>query len=284
MSLQTKKDNLTSKLNYSKRPLIGRLLTGIRRRRGLLGVHGENTSCPSRQSFFSSIPPHMHPRVVLLTTIPQAPLHLPANDSPSVVSTLPLLTHRCPVGVTQAGGTMPAFVGLPCSAHRLRNGAMAVGGRRPVIATAPRGGFVAAPLRAGAAALRPAAAAAATRRLPAAMAAAGAPQPAPPAVRAWLVSLGPIVTAAYWPLVSDFFRPAHPQHVIEMHTVWPILREIADAAGYSARPAAERDFGSFIRSFGSSAALLRCMLRGNPGRVLLVTHPAADLPFVAGGE
>jgi len=76
---------------------------------------------------------------------------------------------------------MPAFIGLPCSAHRLRNGAMAVGGRRPVIATAPRGGFVAAPLRAGAAALRPAAAAAATRRLPAVMAAAGAPQPAPPA-------------------------------------------------------------------------------------------------------
>jgi len=55
-------------------------------------------------------------------------------------------------------------------------------------------------------------------------------------------------------------------------------------AGYDARPGAERDFGSVIRSIGSSAALLRCMLRCNPGRVLLVPHPAAELPFVAGGE
>jgi len=56
------------------------------------------------------------------------------------------------------------------------------------------------------------------------------------------------------------------------------------AAGYDARPAAERDFGSFIRSVGGSAAWLRCVMRCNPGRVLLVLHPAAELPFVAGGE
>jgi len=56
------------------------------------------------------------------------------------------------------------------------------------------------------------------------------------------------------------------------------------AAGYDARPAADRNFGSFIRSVGSSAAWLRCMLRCNAGRVLFVPHPAAELPFVAGGE
>jgi len=62
------------------------------------------------------------------------------------------------------------------------------------------------------------------------------------------------------------------------------FREFAVAAGYDARPAAERDFGSFIHSVGSSAAWLRCMLRCSPGWVLLVPHPAAELPFVAGGE
>jgi len=56
------------------------------------------------------------------------------------------------------------------------------------------------------------------------------------------------------------------------------------AAGYDARPAAERDFGSFIRSVGSSAAWLPCMLRCNPVRALMVPHPEAELPFVAGGE
>jgi len=66
--------------------------------------------------------------------------------------------------------------------------------------------------------------------------------------------------------------------------VWPAFRKFAVAAGYDARPAAECDLGSFIRSVGSSAAWLRCMLRCNPGRVLLVPHPAAEIPFVAGGE
>jgi len=92
------------------------------------------------------------------------------------------------------------------------------------------------------------------------------------------------VAADDWPLVSDVFRSAHSQDVNGAQAVWRAFREIAVAAGYDAWPAAERDFGSFIRSVGSSAARLRCMLRFNPGRVLLVPHPAAELPFVAGGE
>jgi len=87
-----------------------------------------------------------------------------------------------------------------------------------------------------------------------------------------------------WPLVSDVFRAFHPQDVNGAQAVWRSFRAFAVAAGYDARPAAERDFGSFIRSVDSSAAWLRCMLRCNPGRVLLVPHPAAELPFVTGGE
>jgi len=109
-------------------------------------------------------------------------------------------------------------------------------------------------------------------------------RPAPPAVRSWLAPLGPAVAADDWPLVSDVFRSAHSQDVNGAQAVWRAFREFAVAAGYDARPAAERDFGSLIRSFGSSAAWLRCMLRCNPGRVLLVPNPAAELPFVAGGE
>jgi len=47
---------------------------------------------------------------------------------------------------------------------------------------------------------------------------------------------------------------------------------------------AERDFASFVHSVGDSAAWLCCMLRCNPRRVLLVPHPAAELPCVAGEE
>lgn len=72
--------------------------------------------------------------------------------------------------------------------------------------------------------------------------------------------------------------------MIEMHTVWPILREIADAAGYSARPAAERAFVSFMLSTGGSAWWLSCMMRCSPGRVLLGAHSAAEVPFIAGDE
>jgi len=92
------------------------------------------------------------------------------------------------------------------------------------------------------------------------------------------------VAADDWPLVSDVFRSIHPQDVNGAQAVRRSFREFAVAAGYDARPAAERAFGSFIPSIGSSAAWLRCMLRCNPGRVLLVPHPAAELPFVAGGE
>jgi len=66
--------------------------------------------------------------------------------------------------------------------------------------------------------------------------------------------------------------------------VWRAFRELAVAAGYDARPAAERDFGSFIPSVGGRAGWLRCMFRCNPGQVLLVPHPAAELPFVADGK
>jgi len=92
------------------------------------------------------------------------------------------------------------------------------------------------------------------------------------------------VAADYWPLISDVFRSAHPQDSNGAQAVWRAFREFAVAAGYDARPAAERDSGSFIRSVRSSAAWLRCTLRCNPGRVLLVPHSAAELPFVAGGE
>jgi len=109
-------------------------------------------------------------------------------------------------------------------------------------------------------------------------------QPAAPAVRLWLAPLGPAVAAEDWPLVNDVFRSVHPQDVNGVQAVWRSYREFAVGAGYDARPAAERAFGSFIRSVYSSAAWLRCMLRCNPGRVLLVPHPAAELPFVAGGE
>ena len=54
--------------------------------------------------------------------------------------------------------------------------------------------------------------------------------------------------------------------------------------GYDDQPSAERDFGFFIRPVGSSAAWLRCLLRCNPGWVLLVPHAAAELQFIAGGE
>ena len=109
-------------------------------------------------------------------------------------------------------------------------------------------------------------------------------RPAPNAVQAWLASLGPAVAADDWLLVSDVCRSAHSQHANGTHAVWRAFREFAAAAGYDARPTAEHEFGSFIRSVGSSAALLRCMLRCNPGRLLLVLHPAAELPFVDGGE
>jgi len=92
------------------------------------------------------------------------------------------------------------------------------------------------------------------------------------------------VAADDWPLVSEVFRSAHPQDANGAHAVWRALREFAEAAGHDARPAAERDFRSFISSVGSSTTWLRCMLRCNPGRVLLVPHPAAELPFAGGGE
>ena len=107
-------------------------------------------------------------------------------------------------------------------------------------------------------------------------------RPAPPAVRSWLAPLGPAVAADNWPLFSDVFRCADPQDSNGAQAVWRAFREFAVAAGSDARPAAERDFGSFIRSVGSSAACMRFMLRCNPGRVLLVLHPVAELPFVAG--
>jgi len=111
------------------------------------------------------------------------------------------------------------------------------------------------------------------------------PRPAPPAVRAWLAPLGPVAAAANWPLVSDVsFRSAHHQDANGTHGVWLAFREFAAAAGYDARPATERDLRSFIRSVGGSAGWLRCMLLCNPVRVLLVPHPVAELPFVAGCE
>jgi len=93
-------------------------------------------------------------------------------------------------------------------------------------------------------------------------------RPASPAVRSWRAPLGPAVVADDWPLVSDVFRSAHSQEVNGAQAVWRAFRELAVAAGYDARPAAERDFGSFIPSVGSSTSWLRCMFRCNPGRVL----------------
>jgi len=109
-------------------------------------------------------------------------------------------------------------------------------------------------------------------------------RPAPPAVRSCLAPLGPAVAAEDWPLVSDVFGSAHPQDADGAQALWRAFREFAKAAGYDARPAAERAFGAFICSGGSSAAWLPCMLRCSPGRVLLVPHPAVELLFVAGGK
>jgi len=109
-------------------------------------------------------------------------------------------------------------------------------------------------------------------------------RPASAAVRSWLAPLAPAKAEDDWPLISDVSRSVHPQDVNGAQAVWRSFRAFAVAAGYDGRPAAERDFGSFIRSVGSSAAWLRCMLRCNPGRVLSVPHPAAELPFVACGE
>jgi len=92
------------------------------------------------------------------------------------------------------------------------------------------------------------------------------------------------VASADWPPVSDVFLPAHPHDAGEAAAVWRAFNELAKVAGYGTRPAAERDFASFARSVGDSAAWVRCMLRCNPRRVLLVPHPAAELPFVAGEE
>jgi len=92
------------------------------------------------------------------------------------------------------------------------------------------------------------------------------------------------VAADDWPLFSDVFRSVHPQDVNGAQAVWRSFREFAVAAGYDARLAAERGFGSFIGSVGSGAACLRCMLLCDPGRAVLVPHPAAELQFVAGGE
>jgi len=106
----------------------------------------------------------------------------------------------------------------------------------------------------------------------------------PPAVRAWLAPLGPPVATADRQLVSDVFQPAHPHNVTGAHAVWRSFRKFAKAAGYDSRPAADRDFASFVRSVSGSAGWLRGMLRCNPGRVLLVPHPVAELPFIAGDK
>jgi len=92
----------------------------------------------------------------------------------------------------------------------------------------------------------------------------------------------PTVASADWPLVSDVFLPAHPHDADEAAAVWPAFKDLAKVAEYGTRRATERDFASFVRSVGDSAALLRCMLRCNPGRVHLVPHPTAELPFVTG--
>ena len=110
------------------------------------------------------------------------------------------------------------------------------------------------------------------------------PRLAPTAVRAGLAPLRPPVATAAWPLVSDVLQPAHPQDTGGAHAEWGSFRDFAQSAGYDDRPAADRDFVSFVRSVGGSAEWLRCILLCNPCRVLLVPHPAAELPFVAGDE
>ena len=110
------------------------------------------------------------------------------------------------------------------------------------------------------------------------------PRPAPPAVRARLAPVGPPVATADWLLVSDVFQPAHPQDTGGAHAVWRSFWEFAKATGCDDRPAADRDRASFVSSVGGSTGWLRCMLRCNPGRVLLVPHPVAELQFVAGDE
>jgi len=106
------------------------------------------------------------------------------------------------------------------------------------------------------------------------------PQLAPPAVRAWLAPLGPAVASADSPLVSDAFLPANPHDAGEAAAEFRALEEFVKVAEYCTQPATERDFASFVRSVGNSAAWLRCMMRCNPERVLLVAHPVAELPFV----
>jgi len=78
-------------------------------------------------------------------------------------------------------------------------------------------------------------------------------RPASPAFRSWLARLGRAVAVDDWPLVSDVFRSVHPQDVNGAQAVWRTFRKFAAATGYDARPAAERDFGSFISSVGGSA-------------------------------
>ena len=67
----------------------------------------------------------------------------------------------------------------------------------------------------------------------------------------------------------------------EVSAKWRAFREFATASGYDARPVAENDFASFVRSNGDSAGWLGCMLRCSPGCVILVPHPAVELRFVA---
>jgi len=69
------------------------------------------------------------------------------------------------------------------------------------------------------------------------------------------------VVATDWLLVSNVFLSTNPQDANRTHAVWRAFLELAEAAGYDARPSAERDFGFLIRSVGGSAAWLRCMLQ-----------------------
>ena len=87
------------------------------------------------------------------------------------------------------------------------------------------------------------------------------PRPAPPAGRAWLAPLGPNVASADWPFVSDVFLQAHPHDAGEAAAGCRAFKEFAKVAGAGTRPAAERDFASFVRFVGDSAAWLRCMSR-----------------------
>ena len=87
------------------------------------------------------------------------------------------------------------------------------------------------------------------------------PRPSSPAVLAWLAPLIPVVVATDWLLVSNVSLSTNPQDANRTHAVWRAFLEFAEAAGYDARPSAERDFGFLIRSVGGSAAWLRCMLQ-----------------------